>query len=89
MPNQVLIQYRPSGFTLFSTESVAPSLQLVELEEESVEDAIARLSQDPTVAHVQPNFVYTLSSFPNDSLFNQQWSLRNIGQIMNFSGGVG
>jgi len=88
VPDQVLVQYRPSGFSLFSAESVSPSLQLVELEGESVQDAIARLSQDPDVLHVQPNFVYTLWSFPNDSFFWQQRYLRNVGQTMNYIGWV-
>ena len=82
MPDQVLVQYKPSGFSLFSTESSSPSLEIVELEGESVDDAIARLSQDPDVLHVQPNFVYTLYSLPNDPFFGEQWALHNIGQTV-------
>jgi hypothetical protein len=82
VPDQVLVQYRPTGFSLFSSDSSSSSsIEIVELDGESVEDAIVRLSQDPDVLHVQPNFVYTLFDFTSSFFFNDQRYLRNVGQF--------
>jgi thermitase len=48
---------------------------------ETVEEAIGRLSLDPTVESVQPNFKYkTLATIPNDTYFDMQWALKNTAQ---------
>ena len=47
---------------------------------QSIESQIARLSQDPNVEYVQPNFMYELLSQPDDPYFAYQRALDNIGQ---------
>lgn len=49
-------------------------VSIVDLEGETVEAAIARLSEDPDVLHVQPNYIYHTQSFgyPNDTFFPSQ-----------------
>lgn len=88
--NQVLVQYAPSGMGFFSTDSDSSesSFEVLELSDgETVEDAIVRLQNQPGVAYVQPNYVYTTYSIPNDPWFNQQWSLNNIGQTVDWFAG--
>jgi serine protease len=38
------------------------------------------LSSDPRVAYVEPNYVVTTASIPNDPSFSQLWGLNNTGQ---------
>ncbi|MCA1830036.1 MAG: S8 family serine peptidase, partial [Actinobacteria bacterium] len=54
--------------------------------DESVDAAIARLSSDPSVESVQPNYVYKVSELPNDTLFGKQWGLDNTGQTLCIGG---
>ena len=49
-------------------------------DKESVEDVVARLSTDPRVAHVQPNYKYSYKS-TNDTYFSSQWSLDQISDM--------
>jgi PKD repeat protein len=49
----------------------------------SVEEAVDIYSKDSDVLWVQPNYIYRLSTVPNDPLFPQQWGLNNVGQIVN------
>jgi len=60
--------------------------------DETVEDAVKRLSTASDVEYVQPNFVYELldapEEIPNDPMFEQQWGLHNIGQSINEESGT-
>ncbi|MCB1921618.1 MAG: S8 family serine peptidase [Candidatus Competibacteraceae bacterium] len=40
---------------------------------------IERLSRNPNVQSVSPNYVVTLDAMPNDPRFNELWGLHNIG----------
>jgi subtilisin family serine protease len=51
-------------------------------DEQAVEEAIAAYGQDANVEYAQPNYIYTLQSVPNDSLFGQLWGLQNTGQTV-------
>ena len=42
--------------------------------------AVRALARNPNVAYVQPNYVYTASTLPNDPSFGQLWGLHNTGQ---------
>ncbi len=41
---------------------------------------IQRLSSNPQVEYVEPNYVVEAVDIPNDALFGQLWGLQNIGQ---------
>lgn len=80
---------RSLAFTSAQTANVQPvdvlqesNMALVEVPEgQSVEVAIARLSRDPGVAYVQPNFTYTARGIDtNDTNRDQLWGLDNQGQ---------
>lgn len=83
--DQVIVQYKSDSFGLFSQQEVVGlDVAIVSLDGESVQDAIARLSQDPDVLHVQPNYVYYTQSFgyPNDTFFSSQRWLHNTWQSL-------
>lgn len=82
--DQVIVQYKVDWFQLFSQEDLSSVVSVVDLQGESVEDAVARLSEDPDVLHVQPNYVYYTQSFayPNDTFFSSQRWLDNIWQSL-------
>lgn len=41
---------------------------------------IAEYQRDPAIAYAEPNLVYSIGDFPNDTDFNKQWALHNTGQ---------
>lgn len=52
-----------------------------------VAEAIARLSQDPSVEFAEPNWIYSPEqTIPNDTSFEQLWGLNNTGQDINGQG---
>lgn len=54
---------------------------------ESVEQKIIQLQSDPNIEYVQPNFIYHIQvTDPNDTYFNNQRWLKNIGQNWGTSG---
>ena len=62
-------------------QSGIETLQLVSRPD--VETAAFELMLDPSVDFAEPNFLIShdqLATTPNDPRFNEQWSLRNIGQ---------
>ena len=47
-----------------------------------VMEAVSQYRLDPTVEHVQPNFIYRFYTSPDDALFPEQWGLHNTGQTV-------
>lgn len=47
---------------------------------ETVAGMIAAYEANDAVEYAEPNFIYTISSMPNDSAFTNLWGLHNIGQ---------
>jgi thermitase len=54
----------------------------IDLEKETVESAIARVSQHPDVEYAQPDFIYRNFAVPNDSQYELLWGLKNTGQTI-------
>lgn len=50
--------------------------------QETVESAIARLSQNPEVEWAQPDYVYQKFAVPNDTNYGKLWGLKNSGQVI-------
>ncbi len=61
--------------TLRSGEMIAPDVVVVEGD---VEEAAARISQDPSVAYAQPNY-YLKRQSVNDPFYDQQWYISDFG----------
>lgn len=70
----------------FDTEKSLPqqNIALITIDgSQTVQDEMLRLSLDPNVEYVQPNFVYhILMSAPNDTHFDDQRWLNNAGQVV-------
>lgn len=49
----------------------------------NVEDALAKYRQSPAVDYAEPNYIYRLTSIPNDTQFTTLWGLHNTGQSVN------
>lgn len=41
---------------------------------------ISEYLRDPAIAYAEPNLIYRIADFPNDTDFNKQWALHNTGQ---------
>lgn len=52
----------------------------VKLSNQTVEEAINKYKNDPDVEYVQPNYIYTIQTTPNDPGYYMQWALKNTGQ---------
>jgi len=46
----------------------------------SVENAVASLTQSPSVLYAEPDYIYYISAIPNDTRFGELWGMRNTGQ---------
>ncbi len=46
----------------------------------AVEEAVARLSLDPRVEYVEPNYLWSLDVVPNDTRYPEMYQLHNTGQ---------
>ncbi len=58
-------------------------LHLAKLREgQSVQEAIADISSDPSVEFVQPNYIYHINVAPNDTSYGQLWGLKNTAQTI-------
>jgi len=65
------------------------NIDLVEIDEEdNVLDVIEELKKDEDILYVQPNYSVDLLGIPEDEFFDQQWSLKNVGQDIQGKVGV-
>lgn len=48
----------------------------------NVEQTARSLSEDPSVEHAQPNYIYRALTAPTDPLYSEYWGLKNVGQIL-------
>lgn len=88
VPGEVIVRFRAGtttaerGSTLAATQGVfvqslgLPGATLVRLADGvSVESAVAELESDPDVLYAEPNYIYRLSTVPNDPDFDLTWGL--------------
>lgn len=52
----------------------------------SVEEAVRAYSGEADVEYAQPNYLYHTEVLPNDTQFDEQWGLQNVGQTGGVSG---
>ena len=56
-------------------------IQLIEVEDVGVEEAVAILEGNPQIEYAEPNFVVSIAdTFPNDPRFEELYALNNTGQ---------
>jgi len=49
----------------------------------SVDEAVSKFRSNPAVEYAEPNYLYWLTTIPNDAQFGSLWGLHNIGQAVN------
>ncbi len=81
--NKASIKSSSSLTTLKAVSSGKKFIKLKLKKGVSVESEVKRLSSDPSVDFVQPNYIYkALATTPNDPEFGQYWALDNVGQTI-------
>jgi len=53
----------------------------------SVDEAVSKFRSHPAVEYAEPNYLYWLTTIPNDAQFGSLWGLHNIGQAVNGTAG--
>jgi subtilisin family serine protease len=95
VPGEVLVKFKEAaapdarvqsiGFQLNRELEVLDPAGLIRVQlqdGQEVEEALSVYGSDPNVEYVQPNYIYTLQTLPNDPMFGQLWGLRNTGQTV-------
>ncbi len=100
IPGEVLVKFKPqarlsalseyqdrhnlSSIQAFSTIGVE-HLKLPEGLD--VVSAVKMMQSDPNVEYVEPNYIYRITTVPNDPYFGLLWGLNNTGQNVNGTAG--
>ena len=56
------------------------ALVTYDADKQKLASAVKQLEKEPAVAHVQPNYHYTVDAYPNDPYYGSLWGLSNTGQ---------
>jgi subtilisin family serine protease len=92
VPNQVIVQLKTgikSTEAKALQESIGASviettkelgLQLWSLPQMTTEQAIDQLRDNPLIEYIEPNYIASTTSVPNDPNFDQLWGIHNTGQ---------
>ncbi len=99
VPGEVLVRFEPGTDAAEKADTRAsvdaeldetlpvPGLQLLELDDTPVREAVDDLEADPQVAYAEPNFLRSTAA-TNDPYFGMLWGLENTGQEVNGATGV-
>ena len=88
VPGEVLVKFKDDVSLVGVRNAIGPGTlhsagrlkRVVLAPGADVEQEVARLKKLADVEYAQPVFIKRLQAIPNDPLFSQQWSLRNLGQ---------
>lgn len=81
LKSQTNIELAALNYGLLSLEGFSdqrPSLVKIPNSKDPLEYAKV-IAQDPRIEYAEPNYYLELLSVPNDSLYNEQWNLKNFG----------
>ena len=85
----VVVKFRPGARSAVALEDLgviqaeplgSTGIDWLRLSGITTEQAVQRLKARPDVEYAEPNWLLEAEAAPNDSLFPQQWALRNTGQ---------
>jgi subtilisin family serine protease len=91
VPGELLVKWKPGLKAGARAEAMAPlgasleahydiGAELLRVDGVAVEEALARLAQDPRVEYAEPNYMWFIDRTPNDPRYPEQYSLNNTGQ---------
>ena len=92
VPNQVIVKLKTgikSTEARALQESIGASviettkelgLQLWSLPQMTTERALAQFTDNPLIEYIEPNYIVSTTSVPNDPSFDQLWGINNTGQ---------
>jgi subtilisin family serine protease len=94
-PGQLLVRWKPGLKATAHTDAMASlgasrvalydiGVELVRVDGVAVEEALARLAQDPRVEYAEPDYLWSIDRVPDDPRYPEQYGLNNVGQ----TGGV-
>ena len=70
----------------FGTAATGTLHQIRYADDQALQVALDQARLDPDIEFAQPNYIYHKLSVPNDTLYAQQWDLRNSGQTVSSPG---
>jgi subtilisin family serine protease len=91
VPGELLVKWKPGLKASVRTDAMAPlgasrvalydvGVELLHVDGVAVEEALARLAQDPRVEYAEPNYLCSIDRAPNDPRYPEQYGLNNAGQ---------
>jgi len=91
VPGELLVRWKPGLKASLRAEAMAPlgasreaaydvGVELLRVDGVAVEEAVARLVQDPRVEYAEPNYLWTIDRAPDDLRYPEQYGLNNTGQ---------
>ncbi len=51
-----------------------------------IDEVIADFRDDPDIEYAQPNYIYKISTVPNDTYYSREWGLKNTAQTISNTG---
>lgn len=63
--------------------TLGAAAHLLRVRPDGVQQAIAKLREQPGVRYAEPDYLMTTAAVPNDPSFGLQWGLQNTGQTVN------
>lgn len=94
VPGELIVGFRPGSTVEERAAALAevgfnsrshlglPRMQVVDLGSRNIQEAAHQLRGQGPVKFVEPNYIYSLASVPNDTKFGQLWGLNNTGQTI-------
>jgi subtilisin family serine protease len=91
VPGQILVRWKPGLKASLRANAMAPlgatlmasydiGVELVRVDGVAVEEAVARLAQDPRVEYAEPDYIWSIDRTPDDPRYPEQYGLNNTGQ---------
>ncbi len=102
VPREILVKFRdevsPSGMLSLHVDMGAKEMRALPTNAGvihqykldgtlSVDEAVLKYRSHPAVEYVEPNYLYRLTTIPNDAQFESLWGLHNTGQAVNGTAG--
>src|SRR6185295_18638395 len=91
VPGQLLVRWKPGLKSTSRADAMAPlgasrialydvGVELLRVDGVAVEEALARLAQDPRVEYAEPDYLWSIDRAPDDPRYPEQYGLNNTGQ---------